>query len=58
MCACVWRPVLMRRTGQLLRRFDFQVVNPAQPWKSANYNLFLQSDMWVSVVLREGEGKE
>jgi hypothetical protein len=42
---------------QLLRDFDFQLVNPAQPWKSVNYNLFFQSDMWVSVALREGESQ-
>jgi hypothetical protein len=42
-------------SDQLLRRFDFQLVNPARPWKSANYNLFLQSEMWVSVSLREGQ---
>ncbi|KAK4157412.1 Pisatin demethylase [Chaetomidium leptoderma] len=40
---------------ELLRRFDFQLVNPDQPWKSINYNLFLQRDMWVSVSLRKGE---
>ncbi|KAK4102298.1 cytochrome P450 monooxygenase [Parathielavia hyrcaniae] len=40
---------------ELLRRFDFQLANPARPWKSANYNLYLQSDMWVSVSLRNVE---
>ncbi|KAK4124778.1 cytochrome P450 monooxygenase [Parathielavia appendiculata] len=40
---------------ELLRRFDFQLANPARPWKSANYNLFLQSDMWVAVSLRDVE---
>jgi hypothetical protein len=39
--------------SQLLRHFDFQLVNPSQPWKSVNFNLFLQRDMWVSVSLRE-----
>lgn len=38
---------------QLLRRFDFQLVYPYRPWKSANFNIFLQSEMWVTVVLRE-----
>jgi hypothetical protein len=47
--------VVLMMSDQLLRRFDFQLVNPARPWKSANYNLFLQSEMWVSVSLREGQ---
>jgi len=38
---------------ELLRGFDFQLVYPGKPWKSVNYNLFLQRDMWVSVALRE-----
>jgi hypothetical protein len=42
----------------LLRQFDFQLVNPAQPWKSVNYNLFFQCDMWVSVALRETEAEK
>jgi cytochrome P450 len=43
---------------ELLRQFDFQLVNPAKPWKSINYNLFFQSDMWVSVALRETEAEK
>lgn len=42
---------------QLLRRFDFQLVNPSRPWKSVNFNIFFQTEMWVSVVLREGVEK-
>ncbi|KXX80303.1 Pisatin demethylase [Madurella mycetomatis] len=38
---------------ELLRHFDFQLVYPYRPWKSVNYNLFLQSEMWVSVLSRE-----
>lgn len=52
------RFVLMNIPSQLLRQFDFQLVNPAQPWKSVNYNLFFQSDMWVSVALRETEAEK
>ncbi|KAJ4298336.1 hypothetical protein N0V88_003362 [Collariella sp. IMI 366227] len=40
---------------ELLRRFDFQLVNPTKPWKCVNYNLFVQSDMWVSVSMREDD---
>ena len=43
---------------QLLRRFDFQLVNPSKPWKSVNFNIFLQSEMWVAVSLREGQGEQ
>ncbi|KAL2192788.1 cytochrome P450 monooxygenase [Corynascus similis CBS 632.67] len=38
---------------ELLRRFDFQLVYPTRPWKSVNYNLFLQREMWVTVTARE-----
>ncbi|KAK4184486.1 Pisatin demethylase [Podospora australis] len=37
---------------ELLRHFDFQLVYPYEPWKSVNYNLFLQHDMWVTVTSR------
>ncbi|GAB1312517.1 hypothetical protein MFIFM68171_02727 [Madurella fahalii] len=43
---------------ELLRHFDFQLVYPFQPWKSANYNLFLQKEMWVSVLSREAAAAE
>ncbi|KAL1841739.1 hypothetical protein VTJ49DRAFT_6653 [Mycothermus thermophilus] len=38
---------------ELVRRFDMQLVYPWNPWKSVNHNLFLQSDMWVRVAMRE-----
>ncbi|KAK3903682.1 Pisatin demethylase [Staphylotrichum tortipilum] len=38
---------------ELLRRFDFQLVNPSQPWESINHNLYLQRNMWVAVSQRE-----
>jgi hypothetical protein len=47
--------VVLTDTVQLLRQFDFQLVYPGRPWKSVNYGLFLQRDMWVSVSLREGQ---
>lgn len=36
-----------------MRHFDFQLAYPYRPWKSENFNLFLQRDMWVMVSLRE-----
>jgi hypothetical protein len=47
--------MVLMNTAQLLRQFDFQLVYPSNPWKSVNYGLFLQRDMWVSVSLREGQ---
>jgi hypothetical protein len=37
---------------QLLRNFDFAIVDPSQPWKTSNVGLFLQSDMWMRVTKR------
>ncbi|KAK0612494.1 cytochrome P450 [Bombardia bombarda] len=39
---------------ELLRHFDLELAYPERPWKSTNYNLFLQKDMWVKVTEREG----
>jgi len=39
--------------SQLLRHFDFELVNPLKPWDSVNYAVFMQSNMWVKVSLRE-----
>ncbi|KAK4464567.1 putative cytochrome P450 E-class, group IV [Cladorrhinum samala] len=38
---------------ELLRRFDLQLVYPFDPWRSLNFNLFLQHSMWVNVTMRE-----
>ncbi|KAH6855442.1 cytochrome P450 [Chaetomium sp. MPI-CAGE-AT-0009] len=43
---------------ELLRQFDFQLVYPGQPWKNLSYGLFFQSDMWVTVALRETEAQK
>ncbi|PMD29002.1 pisatin demethylase [Hyaloscypha variabilis F] len=37
---------------QLLRNFDFAVVDPTQPWKTYNVGLHMQSDMWMRVTKR------
>ncbi|KAI1842663.1 hypothetical protein JX266_011125 [Neoarthrinium moseri] len=38
---------------ELLRNFDFDLINPSNPWKSRNFNLFMQSEMWLKVTERE-----
>lgn len=38
---------------ELLRNFEFTIVNPSEPWKSFNAGLFLQSNMWMRVTKRE-----
>jgi cytochrome P450 len=40
--------------NQLLRRYDFTIVNPAQPLKTYNSGLFMQSDLFVRVTRVEG----
>ncbi|KAH8748372.1 cytochrome P450 [Hyaloscypha finlandica] len=37
---------------ELLRNFDFQIVDPTSPWKCFNAGLFLQSDFWMRVTRR------
>ncbi|KAE9377678.1 pisatin demethylase [Stipitochalara longipes BDJ] len=37
---------------ELLRNFEFQIVDPTKPWESFNAGLFLQSDFWVRVTRR------
>lgn len=37
---------------ELLRRFDWSIVNSQKPWKSFCAGIFLQSDMWVRVTPR------
>ncbi|KAK0644111.1 cytochrome P450 86A1 [Cercophora newfieldiana] len=38
---------------ELLRRFDFQLVDPTHPWESYNAAVFIQSDMNVIVTKRD-----
>ncbi|PHH91604.1 hypothetical protein CDD83_11008 [Cordyceps sp. RAO-2017] len=39
---------------ELLRRFDLSLVNPARPWVSNNYGVFMQSEYWIKAYRREG----
>ncbi|KAF2731743.1 cytochrome P450 [Polyplosphaeria fusca] len=38
---------------ELLRHFDLELMNPGQPWRSVNFNLFMQDQMWMRVTERE-----
>ncbi|PVH84007.1 cytochrome P450 [Cadophora sp. DSE1049] len=53
---CLGRPIawmeLNKCVFELFRHFDFQIVDPANPWKSHNCGLWLQSEMWLRVTER------
>ncbi|KAH9212789.1 pisatin demethylase [Leptodontidium sp. 2 PMI_412] len=38
---------------ELLRHFEFSVVDPTNPWKSMCMGIFAQSEMWLLVTRRE-----
>ncbi|RDA94984.1 hypothetical protein CP533_0162 [Ophiocordyceps camponoti-saundersi (nom. inval.)] len=41
---------------ELLRRFDFCLVNPLRPWVSSNCGMFMQSEFWIKAYRRcEGD---
>jgi hypothetical protein len=40
------------RLVQLLRNFDWKLVDPTKPMKSACYGIFVMSDLWVIVTER------
>ncbi|TVY37831.1 Cytochrome P450 monooxygenase [Lachnellula subtilissima] len=37
---------------ELLKNFDFQIINPSHPWKSENYGVRLQKNMFIKATLR------
>ncbi|KAK3317154.1 cytochrome P450 [Cercophora scortea] len=53
---CLGKPVafveLNKIYVELLRRFDFQLINAKRPWREHNANLFFQSEMWMRVTER------
>ncbi|KAK3682970.1 cytochrome P450 [Podospora appendiculata] len=57
---CLGKPVafveLNKIYVELLRRFDFQIINAKRPWREHNANLFFQSEMWMRVTERFPEG--
>ncbi|KAI9869784.1 MAG: hypothetical protein M1830_005090, partial [Pleopsidium flavum] len=54
---CLGKPIAFMELNkvfvELLRRFDFETVHPANPIKSVNHILWLQWDMFVRVTRRE-----
>ncbi|KAK1755440.1 cytochrome P450 [Echria macrotheca] len=38
---------------ELLKNFDFEIVDPTNPWKSINVGIFTQSEMWLRATRRE-----
>ncbi|KAK3292860.1 cytochrome P450 [Chaetomium fimeti] len=38
---------------ELLRKFDFELMYPGSAWKTRNFTLFMQKEMWVRVTKRE-----
>ncbi|KAI8630307.1 cytochrome P450 [Xylariaceae sp. FL1651] len=54
--ACSGKPVAYMELNkifvELLRNFEFQVVDPLNPVKSWNHNITFQKDMWVRVTER------
>lgn len=42
-------------SSQLLRNFEFTIVNPQHPWNSFNAGVFIVNDMWMRVTRREAK---
>ena len=40
---------------QLLRKFDWKLVDPTKPMNSACYSIFVMSDLWVIVTERHAK---
>jgi cytochrome P450 len=40
---------------ELIRQFEWSIIDPTSPWKSGNVGLWMQKDLWVRVTKREDE---
>ncbi|KAK4150623.1 cytochrome P450, partial [Chaetomidium leptoderma] len=53
---CLGRPVAFLELNkvfvELLRRFDFEILNPKRPRREANFNMFFHSELWMRVTER------
>ncbi|KAK3348529.1 cytochrome P450 [Neurospora tetraspora] len=60
--ACLGKPVALMELSKVFveffRRFDLQLVEPKNPWREFNVNLFFQSDLWVKITERFPEGEK
>lgn len=41
---------------ELMRNFEWNIVDPTKPWESGNVGLWLQHDLWVRISERENDG--
>ncbi|KAI5861641.1 BcABA1, cytochrome P450 monooxygenase [Durotheca rogersii] len=50
---CAGKPVAFMEVNkiffELMREFDFQLVNPMKPWDSLSYSQFIEDNMWVRI---------
>lgn len=55
--ACLGKPVALMELNkvfiELLKRYEFQIMDPEKPWNTRCCGTHLQSDMWVIVRRRE-----
>ncbi|KAF2132268.1 cytochrome P450 [Dothidotthia symphoricarpi CBS 119687] len=53
---CLGKPIAYMQMNkiyvEMLRNFDFDIMNANKPWISQNFNLWKQHDMWVRVSER------
>ncbi|KAK3937750.1 cytochrome P450 [Diplogelasinospora grovesii] len=51
---CAGKPVAFMELNkiffELMRAFDFQLVNPMKPWDSQSWSQFIEDNMWVRVT--------
>ncbi|KAI1395877.1 BcABA1, cytochrome P450 monooxygenase [Hypoxylon fuscum] len=51
---CAGKPVAFMELNkiffELMREFDFQLVNPMKPWDSYSYSQFIEENMWVRIT--------
>lgn len=47
--------IITLTSSQLLKKFDFELCDPMNPWVSVNYGLWMQKDMFVRITLRSAE---
>ena len=54
---CMGQPVALMELNkifvEMLRRFDFSIINPDKPWLSSQAGLFFQNNFWVRVTERD-----
>lgn len=58
---CLGKPVAVIELNkifvELLRRFDFTLLNPENPWKTRCFGIHFQEGLWVTVKRRQIAGR-